>query len=306
MKGDFLGFEFNGVHSSDLGIVRVSDGSRYNENLLPTLQDRTVQVPGGDGYYYFGSNYTTKQFSISFSFDNMTETQFRKLKEVFGTKDLGKLIFDEVPYKYYMTKITNAPSIKYICFDNELENEDEVELYKVGEEVHSGRIYKGEGTVQFTAYYPYAKSVWLSKAEIGTVDNIDDWFEASRLPASAPKTSGISISGFNAGDLAADWVAFYPVTDTPTSIEVKNSASTTESFLTFDTITAKGNDTYISVNSKTNLIEGWTGTFGSLVRSGNLYNGYLTSGFFSGLPVGDFTFVSSSSCSKLEYQYIYY
>jgi len=37
IKGDFLGFTFNGVHSSELGLTRVSDGSRYNENLYPTI-----------------------------------------------------------------------------------------------------------------------------------------------------------------------------------------------------------------------------------------------------------------------------
>jgi hypothetical protein len=36
-KGDFLGFTYNKLHSSELGIVRVSDGSRFNENLLPTV-----------------------------------------------------------------------------------------------------------------------------------------------------------------------------------------------------------------------------------------------------------------------------
>ena len=44
---DFVGFTYNNVHSSSLGIVRTSDGSRFNENLLPTIQDKTVQVPIG-------------------------------------------------------------------------------------------------------------------------------------------------------------------------------------------------------------------------------------------------------------------
>jgi hypothetical protein len=57
-QGDYMGFTYNKKHSSELGIVRVSDGSRFNENLLPTMQDKTVQVPGGDGMYYFGSYYT--------------------------------------------------------------------------------------------------------------------------------------------------------------------------------------------------------------------------------------------------------
>jgi hypothetical protein len=36
-KGDYMGFTYNGIHSSDIGIVRTSDGSRFNENLLPTM-----------------------------------------------------------------------------------------------------------------------------------------------------------------------------------------------------------------------------------------------------------------------------
>jgi len=35
--GDYIGFTFNNVHSSELGILRTSDGSRFNENLLPTM-----------------------------------------------------------------------------------------------------------------------------------------------------------------------------------------------------------------------------------------------------------------------------
>jgi hypothetical protein len=72
-KGNFLGFTYNNLHSSTLGIVRTSDGSRFNENLLPTMQDKTVQVPGGDGTYYFGSYYTQRQFSVSFAFDGLTD-----------------------------------------------------------------------------------------------------------------------------------------------------------------------------------------------------------------------------------------
>ena len=73
---DFVGFSFGGVHSSTLGIIRTSEGSRYNQNLLPTIQEQTVQVPGGEGTYYFGSNYTQRQFSISIAFDSLTEILF--------------------------------------------------------------------------------------------------------------------------------------------------------------------------------------------------------------------------------------
>ena len=167
LKGDFIGFSFNGYRSEDLGIVRVSDGSRYNEDLLPTSQDKTVQVPGGDGFYYFGSDYTQKQISINIAFDNLNEADFRKLQQVFGTKELGKLIFDEKPYKYYMVK-SGKPQLKYICFGKEGE-----------------RTYKGEGTLSFIAYYPYAKSVYKFLNEYEN-SNKNEWAEASGM-----KVSGI-------------------------------------------------------------------------------------------------------------------
>ncbi|MBQ6628104.1 MAG: hypothetical protein IJH65_04730 [Methanobrevibacter sp.] len=64
LSGDFIGFTFKGVHSSELGIIRTSDGSRYNSELLPSFNDNTVAVPGGDGTYYFGSYYNQKIFPI--------------------------------------------------------------------------------------------------------------------------------------------------------------------------------------------------------------------------------------------------
>ena len=69
LTGDFIGFSYNDVHSSELGIIRVSEGSRFNENLLPSSKDVTIQVPGGDGTYYFGSYYTQKPITISYAFD---------------------------------------------------------------------------------------------------------------------------------------------------------------------------------------------------------------------------------------------
>ena len=114
---DYIGFTFNNIHSSELGIVRVSDGSRFNENLLPTIQDKTVAVPGGDGTYFFGSFYTQRNFNVSFAFDSLTEEQFSKLKRWLGDKKIHELIFDELPYKAYRAKITGSATIKHIPFE---------------------------------------------------------------------------------------------------------------------------------------------------------------------------------------------
>ena len=174
-KSDYVGFTYgtkadgSPMHSSELGIVRVSDGSRFNENLLPTMQDKTVQIPGGDGTYYFGSYYTQRQFSISFAFDDLTEAEIATLKAHFGDKGIHDLIFDETPYKAYSAKVTGTATIKYLAFD----------------EGSTHRLYKGEGTIQFTCYNPFARciiDVTKTKEQLReNYPNIDEWWGAARI-----------------------------------------------------------------------------------------------------------------------------
>ena len=196
-RGDFLGFTFGGVHSSDLGITRVSGGDRYEEQLHPEIKDRTAEVPGLNGEYYFGSDFGTKSFDIEIAFDHLTEVQFRKLRRVFGTKRIQSLVFDERPYKKYMAKLESPVELSYVCFDEPkkvrfsekhnvgtidteqgaqsgevlTELPDGVRMVDDGEgnrvrekvdpwvyEEGTERIYKGEGKMTLICHYPFAKS----------------------------------------------------------------------------------------------------------------------------------------------------
>ena len=296
LKGDFIGFSFNEHRSESLGIVRVSDGSRYNEDLVPTTQDKTVQVPGGDGFYYFGSDYTQRQFSINIAFDELTEKQFRELQQVFGTKELGKLVFDERPYKYYMVK-SGKPQLKYICFGKEGE-----------------RIYKGEGTLTFTAYYPFAKSVFKFLNEYGN-KNKDEWKEASGMKAEKGTydivSNNGSISVYNAGDLETDFILKFrlPVDNTPIGdIKItlsKENVGKVEAFLDLNGFSKKGADTGFQINTKTNLIEG----FNAEGLTGTLYNENITQGDFFKIPPREEGYqisVTGATPIEIVYDYIYY
>ena len=296
LKGDFIGFSFNEHRSESLGIVRVSDGSRYNEDLVPTTQDKTVQVPGGDGFYYFGSDYTQRQFSINIAFDELTEKQFRELQQVFGTKELGKLVFDERPYKYYMVK-SGKPQLKYICFGKEGE-----------------RIYKGEGTLTFTAYYPFAKSIFKFLNEYGN-KNKDEWKEASGMKAEKGTYDTVSdngsISVYNAGDLETDFILKFrlPVDNTPIGdIKItlsKENVGKVEAFLDLKGFSKKNTDTGFQINTKTNLIEG----FNAEGLTGTLYNENITQGDFFKIPPREEGYrisVTGATPIEIAYDYIYY
>ena len=305
LKGDFIGFSFNEHRSESLGIVRVSDGSRYNEDLIPTTQDKTVQVPGGDGFYYFGSDYTQRQFSINIAFDELTEKQFRELQQVFGTKELGKLVFDERPYKYYMVK-SGKPQLKYICFGKE-----------------GDRIYKGEGTLNFTAYYPYAKSVHKFLDEYSD-KNKDEWKEASGMRPSKQTTEftydtfdeNDTVRVYNAGDLEADFILkFNGAPSDAVNIELsQQDVSDKKAFLNLKKFGLKNADTGFQINTKTNLIEG----FNAEGLTGTLYNENITQGDFFKIPTRDFfkippqeeksyqISVTGATPIEIVYDYIYY
>ena len=156
-KGDFLGFTYNGKHSSEFGIVRVSNGDRYTKHLSPSFKLQTVDVPGADGVYYFGKKFNQKVFDISFSFDDVTEQQIREMQQWFNSRKIHELIFDEEPYKVWDVQISDQPNIKFVCFDDEYGVAEEISNIYTETYLRGGRrIYKGEGTVKFICYAPHA------------------------------------------------------------------------------------------------------------------------------------------------------
>lgn len=282
-RGDFIGFTFNGRHSSDLGIMRVSDGSRYNDNLLPTFQDKTATAVGGDGTYFWNSYYTQKPFPLKIAFDEMTETNYRQLRQWLGDKQIHELIFDEHPYKQYMVKVQGTPQLKTICFD-----------------VEGKRIYKGEGTINFVAFSPYAHSVhkWLDEYDC---ENKSEWSETSGMISARgdyDKLSGGKILLFNPGDVETDFCLY-------SNFNLLKIAIGADLILEFNPMTKKRLDFGIRINSKTNLIEG---VDENKSPTGTLYNEYVKCGDFFKIPIGRSELIVDGviSDTDIEYDYLYY
>lgn len=197
-RDDFLGFSFNGRHSSEFNIIRVANSDYYDEILLAAPRDVTTQITGRDGVYFFNSTLDKKSFSINIAFDDLHEEQFADLTAWLAKNEEGELIFDERPYKTYFGKISSPPQMKYICFDDEWEEETGsatldarlgVGVDDLTSVTKSGRTYKGTGTIQFTCSYPlaYAKGhtvgdyTYTENGVISVWPNVDDWQTASRI-----------------------------------------------------------------------------------------------------------------------------
>ena len=275
---DFIGFTFNGKHSSDLGITRVSEGSRYSDDLLPIIEDKTVPVPGSDGVYYFGSYYRQKNFNIQIAFDNLTDKQFRELKTHFGKKQLGDLIFDEAPYKAYKVKITGTPNLKYICFDEPVQGGDTMQ-----------RIYKGEGVITFSAFQPFARSVHKSLSEYDN-ENKQQWAMTSGMLETLngyDVFEGNNARIFNPGDLEADFQIEFSFSEEGNKIkkiylDLANEGAATYQIEFSDSIIKLGEDVGFIFDTKTNLLQGYDS---NKKLTGNLYNKYIKYGSFFKIPV---------------------
>ena len=145
-KDGYLGFTFAGHHSSEFGLLVVSDGSRYHQNLYSNFSDTIVQVPGKNGAYYFGTQMGTKDFTIQCVFDNMNSHTRQRLEQWLYPNKTGWIIFDETPYKKYYVKISQGISFDFIPFD---------EFKNKGNLYFQRDIYKGELTIPFFTFYEY-------------------------------------------------------------------------------------------------------------------------------------------------------
>ena len=295
---DFCGFKWRGEHSSDHGIVRVSDGSRYNDTILPAFQDTTQKMPGSDGTLYWESFYTNKTFSINIAFDHLTEDDYRRLRQWLNGKDRGELVFDEAPYKAYTAKIKDPPQLKTICFMED-----------------GKRIYKGEGTISFVAYYPFARGRYKFETDAKDIINVEEWIDASGLKgATKDNYNSFSEEGtcnlYNAGDLPTDFKLIVNIENKPTNITLKNNENQIIGSLNFS-LAKQGDDTYVRFNSATQLIEGLIQSAdGEFELTGNLYNKYITDGGWFKIPIGESIIniaeTSHSDKPTIDYDYLYY
>ena len=346
---DFTGFKFNGKHSSDLGIYRVSGGDRYEESLHPDIEDRTAEVPGLDGSYFFGTNYKPRTIEIEIAFDSLTEKGLRDLRRVFNPRQNGELIFDELPYKKYIAKLESPMELSYVCFEEQkreivgsnigderygvrrVTREEEVTTIdeETGEtitetiihrdleriypyELQSGtqRIYKGEGKISFICYFPFAKSAYKS---IPTGKEESDWAISSGILTSSEyqnvdRYDSGQINIYNGGDLETGFRLYVPgaPSEGMTLSYSKDGIEDNTASLVIDSFDLENGDIGFLIDTDNALIVGvkpqtiivddqevqvgitYDQDGNAIYKtSGNLYNKYISSGYFFHLEPND-------------------
>ena len=314
---DFIGFYLDGTSywpndpndkiNTGRIFYRVSDGSRFTENLLPAAQDKTVQIPGADGTYYFGTYYTSRDISLSLAFDGIDEGVLHGLRQTMNKREIIDFYTYEAPYKVYKVIPKTGSSIKYMCF-----NQDE--------DISKPRVYKGEASLSFICYEPFARtpnsqkylSYYSSKNKFKTYQQ---WNATANLKNKGDYDTyniNTGIKLYNPGDLDTDFKLFLNK-NSGTSFQISIDSLRT---LVLDNIVYFNGDTKICINTATKLIEGYNNNG----KTGTLYNKFITAGDFFKIKKttdsdkyltiktesnGAWVPVSADSLPTIEYDYLW-
>lgn len=295
---DFIGFTFNGVHSSTLNIVRTSNGDRFDDNLSPDFDSTTVEVEGMDGTLFFGGHYTKKSYPLDIAFDSVTEEQLSKIQNLFSDRKVRPLILDETPYKTYYVTIDGSATIHYIPFD-----------------VDGERVYKGEGNIPFITYTPFARSTKKFLDEYNNA-NKNQWARASKLLSTKGSYDSFDANGlahlYNAGDVEAPFYYVFPVNGYGREFVLTANNQTVGYLKTYSYSNYSAGDTHIRFNFDLCIIEGGKMVNGVFVKSGNIYNQTIEEGDFFKIPLGYSNLTVMNTQHKKDdgaqiiYDYLYY
>ena len=160
MTGDNGGFTIDGVPASTYGVtLRYGPG----QPMLPATRDRTVEIPGRAGVYWFDSDLGQRTFSLPCDFRDCADAAAldarirafaRVLVDVYGKPKALSLVFDDAPLITYTVRYSGE-----IAFDREWMGYSEVTLrltaddpYGYAEEdTTSGSITASGGAVEVTS-----------------------------------------------------------------------------------------------------------------------------------------------------------
>ena len=305
MSGDFIGFTFNGIKSSDLGIIRTSGGDRFEDKLFGEIENKQIENTNGDGNYYQGSIFKPRERTIQIAYDDLSEEQMREMAALFGDRQIHKLIFDELPFKTYFAKVSEPPSLSYICF-----NDDET----------GKRIYKGEGEINFIYYKPFGicEHKFL---DYYTTEGIDssEWASAAKLVSTKGDLDTFTnklIKVYNPGDFNAPFMLDIKATNVNSAINsvftlALEGQTNTNSINGFSfNYTLLSGDEGIRIDTDRKLILGIKTENGATVETSNIYNIGIVAGDFFSIPNGaqryEFSFTNTNvSAIDINYNYIY-
>lgn len=130
-----MGFTFAGIHSDQYGL-KVTEIKR---SISPPISTKTVKVPGKVGVYDMGIEVDELQIPIDILLMGRNLSEIRELVRnmaawLRNNDQLGKLIIDDEPDKFYLVRMVDQTELEEVAFT-------------------------GRGTITFSASDPWAYAI---------------------------------------------------------------------------------------------------------------------------------------------------
>ena len=107
-----MGFMFNGIHSSAMGIrARLTDW-----RFIPAVSNYTVQIPGKEGMADFGASKTSRRISVKCgvnptgSMTGLIQALDNLAAWLDPTNGTAQLVLDELPDRYFLARLDSDVS----------------------------------------------------------------------------------------------------------------------------------------------------------------------------------------------------
>ena len=156
------GFTYNGVHSSDVGVMYVPSADEMGD-FFSDYEVISDEHSWADGGAYFKSRVKPRVFTLSCFYDRVDEKKLEEIIRWLDRRTSGELIFDSRPYASYFVHPTKRIS--------------------VNDYLQGGGTHSGTFEVSFTAYHPFARLVYDNATDY---DNAGFKAETGVLPKNVP------------------------------------------------------------------------------------------------------------------------
>ena len=107
-----MGFTFNGIHSSAMGIrARLTDW-----RFIPAVSNYTVQIPGKEGVADFGASKTSRRISVKCgvnptgSMTGLIQALDNLAAWLDPANGIAQLVLDEMPERYFLARLDSDVS----------------------------------------------------------------------------------------------------------------------------------------------------------------------------------------------------
>lgn len=157
LNRQFISFSYGGKNIEDFDLLAVFDGDRLSKEIYAPFNDTTTEQAELDGQIFWRSNFKAGQLNFSLATDGMTSQQLEDFKNWFKPGIERELILSEHNNRGILARVSSAPQISLLPF------EEEVEINIAGEILKTKTsLYKGEISLSFVMDEPF----WYSIQEV--------------------------------------------------------------------------------------------------------------------------------------------